>query len=233
MKPIGIYHRIDLQALDLVALLRAKGADIWAVKLELARLARDLGISPRTAEKRTRPASVAWMVQDSPLVGRAAELFLKASRAEQTALHVAVLVGAYPFFYHTLEQVGTAQRLGAVIRQATVRDRLIRRYGHLPNVQQGARKVLQTLVSWDLLRKTAENGVYTSYDPMLVSRETAEVLVASVLDAGDRDAIPAMTVGTLPALFAFELPAWSWLEGRLLNRYSEGSNDPYLELAGH
>ncbi len=45
MKPIGIYHQIDLQALDLVASLRAKMAGGAVVSDELARLARDLKTS--------------------------------------------------------------------------------------------------------------------------------------------------------------------------------------------
>jgi len=142
-----------------------------------------------------------------------------------------VLFRTYPFLYYTAEQVGIAHRLGAVIRQATVRDRLVRRYGHGANVGQGTQKVLQTFVSWGLLRKTAEIGVYQLAAPKPITPEVAEVLIAGVLESGERDAIPAGAIGTHPALFAFEIPMWGQPDTKLLNLFSEGASGIFLELA--
>lgn len=229
-KSIGIYHQIDLEVLDLVASLRAEGADTDEVNDELLRLGSQLGISGATIKKRTRPARKAWYSADSLLVERAARLFHQANEDDRFALHVAVLIRAYPFFSDVLTEIGKALRLGSSVRQATIRDRLSRRYGQEGNVRQGVQKVLQSLVSWDKLEMTTETGVYRVADPRPVDEAVGEILVSSILQGGNNGALPLDGATTHPALFLFDIAQLAIGDDGLLMEYTEGGNSRFVAL---
>lgn len=229
-KSIGIYHQIDLEILDLVASLRAEDADADEVNNEILRQGSQLGISEATIKKRTRPARKAWYSEDSLVVERAAQLFHQSDEDDRFALHVAVLIRAYPFFLDVLSEVGKALRLGSNVRQATIRDRLTRRYGQEGNVRQGVQKVLQSLVSWDKLELTAETGVYQVTEPRLVDEAVGEILVACILEGGNNDAFPLDAATAHPALFLFVISQLHIEENGLLMQYTEGGNSRFVGL---
>ncbi len=231
MRQIGIYHQIDLEVIDRVASLVTKGASAELVNAELDGVAFELGIKPRTAKKRTRPARKAWFSAQSPTVRRAIQLYPKANRDERLALHVSVLIRAYPFIFDVMVQVGTLSRLGSSIHQSTVRDRLTRRYGPGGNVKQGVRKVLQTLVSWGLLEKAREVGVYEHLRSRPIQAQVAEVLLAGMLEVGDKDALAVGAVSRHPAFFPFKVVLPGTSESYLLGRYTEGTGDVFVQLA--
>lgn len=231
-KTIGIYHQIDLEALELLASLRAKDADDETVRDETQRLGSQIGISEATIRRRTAPARKAWIGSDSPLVERAASMFLGAGEDERLALHVAVLIRAYPFFFDVLTNIGKAKQLGSTVRLATVRDRITRAYGQKGNVHQGVQKAIQTLVSWELLEPNEKPGSYHPTDPIPVSVKAAELLVGCTLEAGDKDALPLEGARRQPGLFPFEMPPLQLREDSVLTQFSEGGNKRFVRLAG-
>lgn len=206
MKPIGVYHQIDLEGLDLAAELRGAGASPSEIKARLTRLARQKGVGEQTAKKRTQVAKSAWGDNGSLVVRRAAALYKTVQLSERLALHVAVIVRAYPFFLDVLDQAGTQVRLGGVIRQGTVRDRLQRKYGSKTNVYQGVQKVLQSLVSWGALSKIERAGEYVPRPPHPVPAEVGEVLAAGILEGSARTSAPWDEIRNHPALFLFKVP---------------------------
>lgn len=213
-----------------MASLRASGENGATVTKELKRLALDLGINPATADKRTRAARKAWMDVESLTVERAVQLYPYTDRSNQLALHMALLYRSYPFIYEIASQIGVSTRLGVAVRQSTIRDRLVRKYGNENNVHQAVHKVLQSFVSWGLISKTGQVGVYNLLDRRFITPEVSEVIIAGALEAGERDAIVTTEIENNPALFPFVIPPWTTINFSLLRAFPEGLNSTFIEL---
>lgn len=229
-RTVGIYHRLDLQALEFFATHRARASVSNRVDFDIAQLADQLDMSNKTVKRRTRPAHKAWITSESSLVDYAADLFDKASHNERLALHTSVLIRSYPFFLDVLTKIGEAKNLGSDIRQVTIRDRLQRKYGQEGNVHQGVKKVIHTLVSWEILGHTKQTGVYSTREPIGVCAEVAEVLIACLLQGSEKSALPLETVTNHPAFFAYKMPNIGYTESSPLRIFTEGASLQFVAL---
>lgn len=227
MKSIGIYHQVDLEALHEVASRTARGEDRPSIRQAIIALHAKQGVGKRTSEKRSRPAFKVWLSAD-PITALSTEYYNKMGRNDQLALQFAGMVREYPFFFDVVTQVGAQLRLGDTVRQETVRDRLGRGYGESSNVKQGVQKVLQTLISWGLLIKTADVGVYRAASRKKVGLPASEILVASLLRAESRQAIPADDVARCAALFWCTTELVSKPTTTLLQAHVEGNGQLFL-----
>lgn len=123
------------------------------------------------------------------------------------ALHWAVVIAAYPFWYRVAEQVGRLLNLQNSITQSQIRLRCFESMGEKSTVERSSRRVLRTFVAWETLKDSASKGCYEKG----VSVDIADPNLAVLLFEATLHALPEGrgTLGFLlnnPAFFPFQLP---------------------------
>ncbi len=222
MKVIGIYHQIDREILDLVAELHSKSIPREQIRDEAILLHSKMGIARRTSEKRSRPAFKAWLSNPSNTSLYATELYPSCGQEEKLTLHLAMLYRSYPFFIDVMSVIGAQMKLGCLINQGIIRNRILRNYGQGDNVKQAVHKVMQSLVSWGILHKTRAQGTYQISEPMQIHPEICEILLAGFIEGSKANAIAKTEINKIPAFFPWEINDLSLNKSKLLNIFIEG-----------
>jgi len=230
MKTIGIYHLIDREVLDLVAELHSQGVSRKQISDEAILLHAKMGIGPKTSVKRSQPIFKSWLSNPTKASEYAARLYPSCGREEQLAIHIAMLCRAYPFFIDVMSLIGSQLYLGSHVSQRTIRNRTLRSYGQGENVRQAIHKVMQSLVTWGILRKTEEPGLYMPVEPFSLNFELSEVMLSCYIEGSKSAAIALTEINKIPALFPWKLDDIRYGRPRLLNIFIEGIGDEFVSV---
>lgn len=230
MKTIGIYHLIDREILDLVAELHSQGVSREQIREEALLLHTRMGIGAKTSVKRSRPVFKAWLSNPTKVSEYATELYPSCEQQEQLALHIAMLCRAYPFFIDVMSLIGSQLRLGSHVNQGTILNRTLRSYGQGENVRQGVRKVLQSLISWGLLNKTATSGLYSPGKQLSLNFQLSEIMLSGYIEGSKAAAISLAEINKIPALFPWNMSDISYGRLKLLNIFLEGIGDEFISI---
>ena len=230
MKFIGIYHQIDREILDIVADLHSKGCPRDEIRKEAIVLHSMMGIGPKTSEKRSRPAFKAWVSNPTNTSRYATGLYPSCRDEERLALHVAMLYRSYPFFTDVMGIIGSQLQLGAPVSQRIIRNRILRSYGQGENARQAVQKVIQSLVSWNVLYKAKQPGEYSYSEPLSVSLEVCEVLLSGFIEGSKVIAIAVTEINKIPALFPWNMCDIRSGKLNLLNTFIEGIGNEFVAI---
>lgn len=152
-----------------------------------------------------------WVSPDRELVAfRNGALILTRSTKKEmrSALHWAVTVAAYPFWYRVAGQVGRLLNLQDSITQSQIRLRCFEAMGERSTVERSARRVIRSFVTWGLLQDSETKGCYEKTAPVNVTDQNLAILMieAALLAIPEGKAAMGLLLNN-PAFFPFQLPA--------------------------
>lgn len=208
---VGFDRRLDLEWLDATAGQVASGADTNAVRAYLDRLLDGTvagGVSRGARDKTVTVLLRIWSQvpeQSRPLRDRALALLPHLSPDARLAAHWAMTTAAYPFFADVTGICGRLVALQSEITLTQLYQRVNETWGARSTTERAARRILRSLVQWDVLEDTTEKGVYRASRPRVVPSEAAELLLeALLLDQGAAAIALPQLVGHA-ALFPFDI----------------------------
>lgn len=137
---------------------------------------------------------------------RAVALLPRISGRERLWLHWGMMSQAYPFFRDTTEVVGRLLALQDDISGVAVQSRLTKAWGDRITTKLAARHLMQTLVDWEVLRKTKQQGHFLLVQKVAASTPELQIwLIEALLGASVADEIEAQQLLRLPETFPFTI----------------------------
>lgn len=137
---------------------------------------------------------------------RAVALLPRISGRERLWLHWGMMSQAYPFFRDTTEVVGRLLALQDDISGVAVQSRLTKAWGDRITTKLAARHLMQTLVDWDVLRTTKQQGHFLLVQKVAASTPELQLwLIEALLGASVADEIEAQQLLRLPETFPFTI----------------------------
>lgn len=141
-----------------------------------------------------------------PLRNRALLLLPRITGEERIWLHWGMTALAYPFFRDAVEVVGRLLALQDDFNSTQVKTRMMATWGDRITTNLAAKKLINTLVDWGVLRSTKIRGHY-----LLARKLTASIpelqlwLLEALLGASTADEIEAQQLLRLPEAFPFSI----------------------------
>lgn len=160
------------------------------------------------------------------------------SRDVRTALHWAMTIVAYPFWYRVATQVGRLLNLQDSITQSQIRLRCFEVMGERSTVERSSRRVIRSFVTWGALKDSEAKGCYEKAMPVIIHDQNLAILMFEAA----LHAVPEgkETLGILqnnPAFFPFQLPV---MTGDFISQRTDrievvryGLDDDLLRLSGY
>jgi len=145
------------------------------------------------------PASELVSFRDSAL-----DLARNLEKELRLALHWAVAVAAYPFWYLVARQVGRLLNLQDSITQSQIRLRCFEVMGERSTVERSARRVIRSFVDWGVLNDSSSKGCYEKTASVNVTSHKLAVLMidAALLAIPEGKAAMGLLLNN-PAFFPF------------------------------
>ena len=214
MRPsIGFDRDIKLEWLDTVATQVSAGRSTQEVRDSIHKM---LGGAPANGKpgaavvKTTTVLLHIWsQVPDNAqaLRERIAPFIPELSPQERLAAHWSMCLATYPFFLDVAANVGRLMSLQGEVSLASLRRRLAERWGDRALMPQAARKVVRSMVTWDVLRDI-KPGQYTHRDGLLpIGPRTSMFLFEAILVGSGPKSMPIADLERHPALFPFGVAA--------------------------
>lgn len=208
---IGFDRRIELSWLDFAAARVAQGATEQDVRQDLLDFLQSLSHDPHeSGSARPKTARVIlriWGGSDSHLVSFAESclrLLETATPSERLALHWAVTMAAYQYFFSHARVIGRVLGLQETISAEQIRKRIKEQWGDRSTVYRTSRYVVRSMVAWGALAECGK-GVYSKRpSPHFVTAPVALKLIRAVLYNMSSRAMPLTQLVRHPALFPFE-----------------------------
>ena len=206
---IGFDRRLDLDWLDATVAFCQQNVDSGWVARRLRQYLEAEVAGEEARRKTITVLSRIWVnVPDVHSCQRdeALGLVTEIAAEERLWLHWGMSLLAYPFFRDVAATVGLLSRLQGVLSLAQVQRRMIESWGERTTVQRAVRRILRTLVDWDVLQDTDERG---SYDVAPSRQSQNKDLVLWFLDCALRangyEQVPLRELAQLPYAFLFDL----------------------------
>ncbi len=206
---IGFDRKLELGWLDVTAGLCREGRTPSAIA---ERLYRQLAGEIAGEEARCKTITVLkriWVTVPEPAAPfrrEALDLVARVAPQERLWVHWGMALLAYPFFREVTATVGQLGRLQGRLSQTQVQRRMVEAWGERTTLVRAVRRLLRTLVEWEVLRDTEERG---SYELAPVRQTETPALALWLLDGalacGEREQIPLAELGQLTYLFPFDL----------------------------
>jgi hypothetical protein len=137
---------------------------------------------------------------------RAVALLPRISGQERIWLHWGMTALAYPFFRDTAEVVGRLLALQDDFTSAQVQSRMLTTWGDRATTKDAAKKLINTLVDWEVLRSTKTRGHFLLARKMTASVPDLQLwLLEALLGASTADEIEAQQLLRLPESFPFTI----------------------------
>lgn len=137
---------------------------------------------------------------------RGIALLPRISGQERIWLHWGMTALAYPFFRDVAEVVGRLLTLQDDFTLAQMQARMVTAWGDRATSTDAVKKVIATLVDWEVLRSTKTRGHYLLARKMTASVPDVQLwLLDAMLAANAADEIAAQQLLRLPELFPFSV----------------------------
>jgi hypothetical protein len=135
------------------------------------------------------------------------------------ALHWAMTISAYPFWYRVAEQTGRLLMLQQTITQRQIRQRCFESMGERSTVERSARRVIRSFVVWGVLKDFESKGCYEKPGPIhILDQSLGILLIEATLHAIPEGKAPLNQLLNTPSLFPFQLPP---MTGDLISQHSD------------
>jgi len=134
------------------------------------------------------------------------EILQGLTREDRIAVHWGMALAAYPFGGSVAAHTGRLLRLQGTAAAAHVQRRVREQYGERETVSRAARRVIQSFVDWDVLKKTPKKGIYSQ--GMILSIDNPRLiswLVEASLHARSNGAAALKDLLDNTGLFPFRL----------------------------
>lgn len=211
---VGFSQRIRLEWLEKTANLMLAGSDDGQIYSTLQELLEDkvsIGANPERGnrEKVITILMRIWVRVPSDLrllQNDALRLFSQLPRDDHLVLHWGMAMAAYPFWASVASQVGRLLRLQGTASASQVQRRMREQYGERDTVSRAARRVLRSLIDWQILKETNEQGLYvqrTTHD--ISDVQLIAWLVEALLHADPNGSAALRTAMDSTSLFPFRL----------------------------
>jgi hypothetical protein len=206
---VGIDRRIKRVWVDAALDRLAQTSDEAALRLFIDEQLKE-GLPGR--ESRAKSTAIVLRIwcrippERKSLRDRALSLLSRISGQERIWLHWGMTALAYPFFRDTTEVVGRLLALQDDFTTAQVQARLLTTWGDRATSREAARKLMTTLVDWEVLRSTKRHGHFLLARKMTAGNPELQLWLLEALLAGSAaDEIEAQQLLRLPEAFPFEI----------------------------
>lgn len=210
-KWIGFDRRLELSWLDMAASKVAAGVPADELQKNLIHFLQSLSYDPtETGSARPKTVRVILRIWGSPDVrlkrfnASCAKLFRSAEAGDRLALHWAMTLAAYPYFYTHAHVIGRLLALHDNVSAMQIRRRITEKWGDRSTVERTSRHVVRTMVAWRTLIESGKgqySGPAARYD---VTTPVAAKLAWAVLFNLPGRAAPLEQLVKHPALFPFD-----------------------------
>jgi hypothetical protein len=240
MQEVGFNQLIKLDWLEQTAELALANDDAKQIQAALDNLlGNELSVGSG-AERTSRSKTITvllkiWVkapLERSGFRNEALELFGQLPRAEHLALHWGATIAAYPFFAQVAETVGKLGRLQENFSREQIRQRLYQQHGERATVDRALRRVLGSLVNWQVIQQVGNQynlvPAHTITNSQVISWLLEAVLRASGSQSG---LLQTLSQSAILFPFKFEQVKLSDLENNSrLETYRQGINQNTLSL---
>src|SRR5689334_9872263 len=139
------------------------------------------------------------------LRGRAIEAISRVDASERVALHWAMSMAAYPFFFDVATIVGRLLELQDEAAMAHIVRRTVELWGDREKVRGATQKIVRSMTDWGCLVEPAK-GVFRRRTPRLILRgDLASTFAEALIFGGEQSAVPLPQLLRHPAAFPFQL----------------------------
>lgn len=236
---IGFDRRIDIEWLDAAAGRLAMGQSQAAVREFLWSLLRDVvaGESVHSARGKTLTVLARiWLTvptQAKYLRDGALECIRTVPPHERIALHWAMCLGCYPFFFDVAASVGKLLSLHGSASLPQVARRMTEIWGDRSTLPRAIQRVLRSMVQWDVLLDGPVKGTFGPVPRRVqIGGRTAELLIEALL-VSQGSGIPFSQAISHPAIFPFDISvsASAFRSNARVRVFRQGDQADFLELA--
>lgn len=212
-RTIGFDRKVRLEWLDATADWAAEGLSAGDLRSRLDRLLEGQVAAGghRSAREKTKTVLLhIWVEVPSalaPLRDNGLSLLQRCSGRARIPVHWGMCLATYPFFRDVTSAAGRLLRLQGTVALSQVTRRMAETWGERSTVIRATQRLVRSLVLWDVLRETPENGIFTSAPPIQVGGdgEPGAWLVEASLAGSGQQGKPLRSLLSSPALFPFEL----------------------------
>ena len=208
---IGFDRKIDIEWLDAVAGRIAAGQTpdeirrfVWSL-LEGA-VAGDSAHSGRG--KTLTVLSRIWIIvpgQAKPLREDALRCIASATGEQRPAIHWAMTIGTYPFFFDVATNVGKLLAINGKANLSQIDRKMTETWGDRSTLSRALQRVLRSMVQWGVLQDgPAKGSLFPRPNRVLVPDDIGELLFQAVLVSHGRG-MPLAQLRGHPALFPFDV----------------------------
>jgi hypothetical protein len=125
---------------------------------------------------------------------------------EHLAVQWCMTMSVYPFWAGVSNHVGRLLRLQGTVVANQVQRRLREQYGDRETVSRRVRYVLRSFVDWEVLRETAEKGIYSTGDVLPIHNvKLIAWMTEAVVRSREGGSATMKDLLTGPSIFPFQL----------------------------
>lgn len=209
---LGLDRDLKLGWLDEAAVIA--GRNLSRVQLQAALMGALAGELPGAGHNSARGKTVTvlkrvWITVPNdvtPLRDRALGLLQDGDAGDRLALHWALLLATHPFFADVAGSVGRLLALQGAFERTHVLRRLKDKWGDRPTIPKAVRRVLTSLVGWQVLENTGSE-FSRKRAPGRLSAEHAAVLLEATVFASPDQTTSMQALASSPLLFPFDVGA--------------------------
>jgi hypothetical protein len=240
---IGFTQRLQLQWLDRTAGLLSAGNACAEIKAALTDILKNQLSINGTAERGSRDKTITILLKTwvtvprhlRPFRDEGLDHFRRLSTKEHLPVHWGMAMAVYPFFSVVAETVGRLLKLQGTAAAVQVQRRVREQLGERETVSRATRRILRTLIDWEVLTDADDKGVYepTPRHRIKDARLAAWLIEATLLASGS-SSVPIDVILQSPALFPFELSRLTAKDFEATNRlemFRQGGDVETLAVA--
>ena len=144
-----------------------------------------------------------WFKNQDWFLDKATEAASGASEQERLAIHWALMLARYPFFYDLCSAIGGLLEFRDEITLEQIRNRVFDKWGARATLKPGLSQVIHMLKDLNILNPVKPVGTYTHNKITVSDPNMMQLLCASVVMASGKEYMTWENITQHPALFPF------------------------------
>ena len=235
---IGFDRKIDIEWLDAVAGQVAAGQTVDLIRKFMWSFLDGAVAGETVHSGRGKTLTVLtriWVVvpkEAMPLRDSASRCLASATGEQRSAIHWAMTIGTYPFFFDVATSIGKLLAINGQANLSQIDRKMTETWGDRSTLSRALQRVLRSMVQWGLLRDGPAKGLLVPLPHRVpVPDEIGELLFQAVLLSHGRG-MPLAQLRGHPALFPFDvrLSASSLRKNICLRVQRQGDQTDFVEL---
>lgn len=144
-----------------------------------------------------------WFKNQDWFLDKATDVASGISDQERLAVHWALMLARYPFYYDLCSAIGNLFKFRDEITQEQIRNRVFEKWGARDTLKHGITQVIHMLKDFKVLNPVKPAGTYTHNTIAVSDAKIMQLLCAAVLMASEKEYITWENVTEHPAIFPF------------------------------